>query len=84
MAQVHRKLREELQVDVPMIELLKYPTISSLSRRLGGHVPETSKSAPVFEKLSEGQLRLKQLRQGQRGIRSPLCDLCVPRSRKGI
>jgi hypothetical protein len=53
---------------VPMIELLKYPTVSSLSRRLGGHVPETSsssKSVPVFEKLSEGQLRLKQLRQGQ-------------------
>jgi amino acid adenylation domain-containing protein len=68
MAQVHRKLREELQVDVPMIELLKYPTVSSLSRRLGGHVPETSsfsKSVPVFEKLSEGQLRLKQLRQRQ-------------------
>lgn len=72
MARVHSKLRQRLKIEVPMIELLKYPTISSLSRRLGqqGHeLNSSNKDATLFEKFTEGESRMKQLRQGQRGIR---------------
>ncbi|HEX3253929.1 MAG TPA: phosphopantetheine-binding protein, partial [Pyrinomonadaceae bacterium] len=67
MAQVHRRLREELRVDVPMIELLKYPTVSSLSRRLDGNETNSpDNGTAVLEKLTAGQLRLKQLRSVNR------------------
>jgi acyl-coenzyme A synthetase/AMP-(fatty) acid ligase/acyl carrier protein len=69
MAQVHRRLREELRVEVPMIELLKYPTVSSLSRRLDGdEVNSPGNDTAVLEKLTAGQLRLKQLRLGQHRV----------------
>ena len=32
MVQVHAKLRDVLHVDVPVIELFKYPTVSSLAK----------------------------------------------------
>ncbi|MDQ1592734.1 MAG: hypothetical protein QOG71_3361 [Pyrinomonadaceae bacterium] len=36
MAQVHARLREVLQTEVPVIELFKYPTVSSLAKYFNG------------------------------------------------
>jgi acyl carrier protein len=35
MAQVHRRIREELKVELPLVKLLEHPTISSLAKYLG-------------------------------------------------
>ena len=34
--ELHRRLRETLDVDVPIVELFQFPTVASLARRLGG------------------------------------------------
>ena len=45
MAQVHAKLRDVLQTDVPVIELFKYPTISSLAK----YFTEKRNHHPLFQ-----------------------------------
>jgi hypothetical protein len=40
-ARVHRQLREELNGDLSLVEMFKYPTVGSLAQRLSQEQPET-------------------------------------------
>lgn len=64
MAQVHSRLREKLQRDLSMLEMFKYPTISSLARYLSlGKNEQISfeKIDDRVEKLKAGKNRMKQI-----------------------
>jgi amino acid adenylation domain-containing protein len=69
MMQAHIKLRERLQRDFSILEMFKYPTISSLAHHLSQEKGEQSSFRETdarAEKLQEGKNRLKQrLRQRQ-------------------
>jgi natural product biosynthesis luciferase-like monooxygenase protein len=56
MAHVHAKLREVLQTDVPVIELFKYPTVTSLAKYLN----QKQNHHPVFQ---ETDLRVKKRKE---------------------
>jgi acyl carrier protein len=56
MAHVHAKLREVLQTDVPVIELFKYPTITSLAK----YFNQKQNHHPVFQ---ETDLRVKKRKE---------------------
>jgi len=67
MAQVHVKLRETLKPDLSMLELFKFPTITSLAQYLSqgksGQIPSEMTDGQI-ERMKEGKSRLKQrLRQ---------------------
>jgi acyl carrier protein len=70
MAQVHSKLRQKLQSDLSILEMFKYPTISSLAQFLSQGKNEqisSQKNDERVEKLQEGKIRLKQrLRQREK------------------
>jgi len=69
MAQVHSKLRESFHRDLAMLEMFKYPTISSLAQYLSQEKSEPfsfQQSDDRIEKLREGKDRLRQqLKQRQ-------------------
>ncbi|MCL1472480.1 non-ribosomal peptide synthetase [Argonema antarcticum] len=55
MAQAHSKLKEVVNKDVSMIELFKYPTISSLAKHLSQNVTEKDSSANSLESSANKQ-----------------------------
>ncbi|MEH2067466.1 MAG: amino acid adenylation domain-containing protein [Nostoc sp.] len=64
--QIHSQLREVLQTDFPMLELLRYPTISSLVdyfSRIKNQSTSSQKTDTQSEKLKYGKARLKQRRE---------------------
>jgi len=74
MVQVHAKLCAAFKHEFSMIELFKYPTISSLAeylRQIARPSNEAAQSDELAERLAEGKQRLKQrLRQRQPDIRT--------------
>jgi amino acid adenylation domain-containing protein len=74
MAQVHSRLREKLQRDLSMLEMFKYPTITSLAHYLSqgeGEQRSLNKNDDRAEKLKEGKNRLKQrFRQREQAAQS--------------
>ncbi|WP_445302242.1 phosphopantetheine-binding protein [Microcoleus sp. F4-D5] len=68
MAQAHSKLREVMDRDVSMIEMFKYPTISSLAQYLSEEPEEKSsvgKNRDRINKQKEAINRQKQRMQGK-------------------
>jgi amino acid adenylation domain-containing protein len=57
----HQKLGEELQREIPVVDLFRFPTVALLARHLGGD------AAPTFERVQSlaEQQRAAQLRQKQ-------------------
>jgi acyl carrier protein len=57
----HQKLGEELQRDIPVVDLFRFPTVALLARHLGGD------AAPTFERVQSlaEQQRAAQMRQKQ-------------------
>jgi amino acid adenylation domain-containing protein len=66
MVQVQRSLADVLRKEIQLVDLFKYPTISSLAKRLGqnGHQPPASHDAQK-EKLQSGKTRLQKLKAKQ-------------------
>jgi natural product biosynthesis luciferase-like monooxygenase protein len=64
MAQVHTKLREALRTDMPVIELFKYPTISSLAR----YFSQREEQRPAFEQTDERVKKRKEAIQRRRQL----------------
>jgi amino acid adenylation domain-containing protein len=71
----HQKLGEELDREIPVVDLFRFPTVALLARHLGGDAGE-----PTFERVQSlaGQQRAAQQRQKQAleklrrpGIRRP-------------
>ncbi|MBV9386565.1 MAG: non-ribosomal peptide synthetase, partial [Chroococcidiopsidaceae cyanobacterium CP_BM_ER_R8_30] len=62
MAQVHTQLRETLQTDISIVEMFRYPTISSLVEYFGraNNQPSSDETEAQSEKLKQGKARLKQ------------------------
>jgi acyl-CoA synthetase (AMP-forming)/AMP-acid ligase II len=58
-AQVHRRLRDELGADLTLVDMFKHTTVSALGRRLGKPAGPAS-SAPALQK--EGERRRAALR----------------------
>jgi len=73
MAQVHSRLREKLQRDISMLEMFKYPTISSLAQYISQGKDEHMSFDKIDDrraKLKEGKNRMKQqLRQREQAQR---------------
>ncbi|HEX8852221.1 MAG TPA: phosphopantetheine-binding protein, partial [Pyrinomonadaceae bacterium] len=67
MAQVHARLREVLQTEVPVIELFKYPTVSSLARYFNqrqNRQPASRQTDDRVKKRKEMFNRRRQLMKG--------------------
>ena len=63
MAQVYDRLQKVVDKKLSMVDLLEYPTISSLARFLNkdrGGQPAIKRSDDGIEKLKEGKSRLQQ------------------------
>jgi acyl carrier protein len=58
----HQKLGEELQREIPVVDLFRFPTVALLARHLGGDAAE-----PTFERVQSlaEQQRAAQVRQRQ-------------------
>jgi amino acid adenylation domain-containing protein len=48
LVRVHDRLRRDLDVDLPLVDLFRYPDVASLARRLRGTTEETPAPAPVL------------------------------------
>jgi acyl carrier protein len=74
MVQVQDKLREVLNRDLTIVDMFKYPTISSLAKYLSqkqGDLSLSRQSDERIEKLRDGKNRLKRVRERTpRGIRN--------------
>lgn len=69
MAQTHSKLREVLNTDVSMVDLFKYPTVSSLAKYLSQEPSQESSlqsSRDRAKKQKEAMNRQKQRMQSSR------------------
>lgn len=69
MAQIHSKLREVLNTDVSMVDLFKYPTVSSLAKYLSQEPSQDSSlqsSRDRAKKQKEAMNRQKQRMQSSR------------------
>jgi acyl carrier protein len=64
MAQVHTKLRELLKTDVPVIELFKYPTISSLAK----YFSQAQDARPSFQQTDDRVRKRKEAIQRRRQL----------------
>jgi natural product biosynthesis luciferase-like monooxygenase protein len=64
MAQVHTKLRELLRTDVPVIELFKYPTISSLAK----YFSQAQDARPSFQQTDDRVRKRKEAIQRRRQL----------------
>jgi hypothetical protein len=63
MVQVQRNLSGVLQKEIQLVDLFKYPTISSLSKHLGQNGNHSVTSLfPQKEKLQAGKTRLRKLK----------------------
>lgn len=74
LAQVHNKLRKELSADIKMLELFRYPTISSLADYLsrdgadqGGHKQTDDRTAILQAGKNRLKQRFKKRQQGRIG-----------------
>jgi natural product biosynthesis luciferase-like monooxygenase protein len=65
MAQVHTKLREILKTDVPVIELFKYPTVSSLAKYFSQAQED---GRPAFQQTDERVKKRKEAIQRRRQL----------------
>jgi hypothetical protein len=67
MVQVQRDLAGVLEKKIQLVDLFRYPTISSLSKHFGqnGHQPSVSRHGPQKEKLQSGMARLHKLKLKQ-------------------
>ncbi|MEA2175559.1 MAG: hypothetical protein QOD00_3151, partial [Blastocatellia bacterium] len=65
MAQVHTKLREILKTDVPVIELFKYPTVSSLAKYFSQSQED---GRPAFQQTDERVKKRKEAIQRRRQL----------------
>lgn len=67
MVQVQRSLAGVLRKEIQLVDLFKYPTISSLSKHLGenGQKPPATPAGVQKEKLHAGQTRLQKLKLKQ-------------------
>jgi acyl carrier protein len=74
MIQVQSKLREALKRDVSLVELFKYPSISTLAGYLAQEQSATPVSEPedMADKLKAGKNRLQQQLQHQRRVAQEL------------
>jgi amino acid adenylation domain-containing protein len=64
MVRVHSRLREALRREIPLIDLFRYPTISSLAKFLGGEQEEDATSAQQITERA-GRQRAAASRQRQ-------------------
>ena len=67
MVQVQKKLADVLQKEIELVDMFKYPTISSLSEYVeqNGHPLSVSSRGPQKEKLQAGKTRLQKLKLKQ-------------------
>ncbi|HLO47956.1 MAG TPA: AMP-binding protein, partial [Kamptonema sp.] len=65
MAQAHSKLREALDKDVSMIELFKYPTISSLAKYLSEDSEEKSSAGQSGDRVKKQKEAINRQKQKQ-------------------
>jgi natural product biosynthesis luciferase-like monooxygenase protein len=68
MAQVHARLREVLQTEVPVIELFKYPTVSSLAKYFNGRQNLRPASRQTDDRVKKRKEVLNRRRQLTKGI----------------
>ncbi|TCS97015.1 non-ribosomal peptide synthetase [Hazenella coriacea] len=67
--QVNERLKEELNIDLPVVELFKHPTIYSLTQQLKVKEDKTELTKAVSDRnqvMEESKRRLKQRRQRKR------------------
>jgi amino acid adenylation domain-containing protein len=55
LVRVHDRLRRDLDVDLPLVDLFRYPDVASLARRLRGTTEETPAPAPVLAPRSSSR-----------------------------
>jgi len=67
MVQVQKKLADVLQKEIQLVDMFKYPTVSSLSKYVeqNGHPLSVSPLGPQKEKLEAGKTRLQKLKLKQ-------------------
>ena len=66
--EAHRRLRAQIQTDLPVVALFRYPTVRSLSRFLGGGEGSESNARDVFaraNKQKEALARMTRPRPGR-------------------
>jgi iturin family lipopeptide synthetase A len=66
--EAHRRLRTQIQIDLPVVALFRYPTVRSLSRFLGGGEGSESSARDVFaraNKQKEALARMTRPRPGR-------------------
>ena len=63
LVRVHSKLRETLSQEIPMIDLFRYPTISSLARSLSGQQGESTSPQRIQERAEKQRVAASQQRQ---------------------
>jgi hypothetical protein len=68
-ARVHRQLREELNGDLSLVEMFKYPTVGSLARRLSQEQRET---VSLHEVRDEAQRRKEALNRRKQLVKKRL------------
>ena len=62
LVQIHNRLKQEMQIDVPIVEMFRRPTISHLAQRLD----EGQAEAIAFDQIEEAAQRRKQRRLERR------------------
>ncbi len=67
-AQVHRQLREVLKIDLNLVELFHYPTISALAKHLGEEGPKTTWADDLHEEAARRREALGRRRQVVKGM----------------
>jgi acyl-coenzyme A synthetase/AMP-(fatty) acid ligase/acyl carrier protein len=67
MAQVHARLREVLQTEVPVIELFKYPTVNSLAKYFNGRQNRQPVALPTGDRVQKRKEMLNRRRQLTKG-----------------
>ena len=65
MVRVHGQLQQQLAVEIPLVELFRYPTVSTLAAYLRNRTAETPTGDRASE-LAAGKQRLQQRRQQRR------------------
>ena len=68
MAQVHARLREVLQTEVPVIELFKYPTVSSLAKYFNRNQNQQPASRETDDRVKKRKEMIQRRRQLTKGL----------------
>jgi aryl carrier-like protein len=66
-AQVHRRLRDELGADLRLVEMFRHPTVSALARRLGGAPDAEAAARRIKDEGERRRAALSRRREAAQG-----------------